>query len=91
MGARARYPTPWFLARSIESGASPTPTRCHCPERPHSLTVSCQSTTYLHAMGGDLELRAVVPYGQAAVVTLAELLDPADAGTSSTSRVGEVG
>jgi transcriptional regulator with XRE-family HTH domain len=46
--------------------------------------------SYVQAMGGELELRAVFPDGQAAAITLAELLDPADAETSSASRAGQV-
>jgi transcriptional regulator with XRE-family HTH domain len=46
--------------------------------------------SYVQAMGGELELRAVFPDGQATAITLAELLDPADAGTATTSRLGEV-
>jgi len=46
--------------------------------------------SYVQAMGGELELRAVFPNGQAAAITLAELLDPADAETSSASRVGPI-
>jgi transcriptional regulator with XRE-family HTH domain len=46
--------------------------------------------SYVQAMGGELELRAVFPDGQAAAITLAELLDPADAETSRASRAGQV-
>jgi transcriptional regulator with XRE-family HTH domain len=46
--------------------------------------------SYVQAMGGELELRAVFPDGQAAAITLAELLDPAEAATSSASRVEPV-
>jgi transcriptional regulator with XRE-family HTH domain len=45
--------------------------------------------SYVRAMGGELELRAVFPDGQAAAITLAELLDPAEA-PSSESRAGPV-
>lgn len=46
--------------------------------------------SYVQAMGGELELRAVFPDGQAATITIAELLGHAEAPDVSAGRGPEV-
>ncbi len=46
--------------------------------------------SYVQAMGGELELQAVFPDGQAAAITIAELLGPAGAEAGRAGRAPEV-
>jgi transcriptional regulator with XRE-family HTH domain len=46
--------------------------------------------SYVQAMGGELELRAVFPDGQASKITIAELLGHADAPVGTPGRAPEV-
>ena len=46
--------------------------------------------SYIQAMGGELQLRAVFPDGQATALTVAELLEPAEDELHHASRTPEV-
>ena len=46
--------------------------------------------SYVQAMGGELELRAVFPDGQAETIAIAELLSPADPGSRPAPQEAEM-